>query len=213
MNKIDELKRSWGPLRGKIAKRLGEFRGIWLRADRKTLFKELVFCLFTPQSKARSCWLAVEELDRQGLLQNGGKAEISKKINTVRFRNNKAGYVVVAREFLAAQDIDLRRKISGFKSESAAREWLVENIKGLGYKEASHFLRNIGYSKTLAILDRHILKNLCLLGVINKIPSTISKKVYLEMEVKFRRFAEKAGIPLNHLDLLFWAKEAGEIFK
>ncbi|GAJ17855.1 unnamed protein product, partial [marine sediment metagenome] len=29
--------------------------------------------------------------------------------------------------------------------EIKLREWVVKNFKGLGYKEASHFLRNIGY--------------------------------------------------------------------
>jgi len=38
-------------------------------------------------------------------------------------------------------------------------EWLVKNLTGLGYKEAGHFLRNIGSGK-IAILDRHILRNL-----------------------------------------------------
>ena len=83
----------------------------------------------------------------------------------------------------------------------------------MGYKEASHFLRNIGLGKDLAILDRHILRNLQNLGVINEIPKTLSKNKYLEIEEKMRVFSKNIGIPLDHLDLLLWFKQTGRIFK
>jgi N-glycosylase/DNA lyase len=89
----------------------------------------------------------------------------------------------------------------------------VENVKGLGYKEASHFLRNIGLGEDLAILDRHILKNLGLLGVIDEVPSSPTKRLYLEIERKMAAFSKEAKIPMGQLDLLLWYKEAGEVFK
>lgn len=89
----------------------------------------------------------------------------------------------------------------------------MKNVKGMGYKEASHFLRNIGLADDLAILDRHILKNLKIFGIIEEIPKSLSKKKYLEIEEKMRNLANEVNIPLSHLDLLFWSKETGEIFK
>jgi N-glycosylase/DNA lyase len=86
-------------------------------------------------------------------------------------------------------------------------------VLGLGYKEASHFLRNIGLGEDLAILDRHILKNLMLLGVIREVPTSLSRKTYLEIERKMTAFSKEAGIPMSKLDLLLWYKEAGEVFK
>ncbi len=83
----------------------------------------------------------------------------------------------------------------------------------MGYKEASHFLRNIGLGEDLAILDRHILKNLALLGVIEEVPSSPTKRIYLEIEKKMTAFSGQAGIPMGELDLLLWYKEAGEVFK
>ena len=94
-----------------------------------------------------------------------------------------------------------------------AREWLVFNIKGFGYKEASHFLRNIGFGENMAILDRHILKHMVNNKVIPEIPKSITPKIYKDLEQKFISYANEVSIPPAHLDLLFWSEEAGEIFK
>ena len=89
----------------------------------------------------------------------------------------------------------------------------MDNVKGLGYKEASHFLRNIGRGKNLAILDVHILRNLKRCGVIRKIPATLTKKTYLDTEERMRKLAANINIPLEELDLLFWSLETGFVFK
>jgi N-glycosylase/DNA lyase len=88
----------------------------------------------------------------------------------------------------------------------------VVNVKGMGWKEASHFLRNIGY-RDLAILDRHILRNLKLHGVIRSYPASLTPKRYLAIEKAFERFASAVGIPMDELDLLFWSRETGTILK
>ncbi len=98
------------------------------------------------------------------------------------------------------------------KNPFESRELIVKHVKGLGYKEASHFLRNIGF-RNLAILDRHILKNLQKLKVIHKIPSNLNKKNYLLIEKKFYNFSKKIKIHMDELDLLFWSIETGKVFK
>jgi N-glycosylase/DNA lyase len=105
--------------------------------------------------------------------------------------------------------------LSQLKNGSPAqelREWLVKNVKGIGYKEASHFLRNIGY-KNMAILDRHILKNLVRVGVLNSLPKSLSRTNYLDIEKKFLNFSKKINIAMDELDLLFWSMETGEVLK
>jgi N-glycosylase/DNA lyase len=92
------------------------------------------------------------------------------------------------------------------------RAWLVDHVKGLGWKEASHFLRNVGY-RGLAILDRHILKNLRHHRVISVLPGALTASRYMAIEEKFRRFAGEIDIPMDELDLLFWSRETGEILK
>jgi N-glycosylase/DNA lyase len=93
------------------------------------------------------------------------------------------------------------------------RERLIETVKGLGYKESTHFLRNIGRNDGLAILDRHILRNLVKYRVIRSIPRSLTRKRYLALEEKFQQFSDEIGIPLDELDLVFWSQETGRILK
>ncbi len=130
------------------------------------------------------------------------------------FRNNKAKYIELARKlFLVDGRINLKEKISAHVSVYDKREWLVSNVKGIGYKESSHFLRNIGFGDDIAILDRHILKNLAACCVIDEIPGSLPGKKYLIIEKKMAGFSKKLEIPLSHLDFVLWNKETGDIFK
>jgi N-glycosylase/DNA lyase len=208
---VQALMDIYSPVKGQIETRLGEFRHIWEEAGDEELFRELVFCLLTPQSKAKTCWKAVQRLDRKCMIATGEPSEVSEELVGVRFNQRKAEYICRARSMFLERS--LRATLAGFGTSAAAREWLVENVKGLGYKEASHFLRNIGLGEDLAILDRHILKNLALLGVIVEVPSSPTKRTYLEIEKKMAAFSKEAGIPMGQLDLLLWYKEAGEVFK
>ena len=208
---VEDLMQIYIPIKPKIEARLQDFSRIWETASDEELFRELVFCLLTPQSRARTCWRAVERLERKCMINEAGPAQISEELVGVRFNKRKAEYICLAREKFPSGS--LRRSLAGFSDPTAAREWLVENIKGMGHKEASHFLRNIGLGESLAILDRHILKNLALLGVIAEPPSTLSRRLYLEIERNMKQFSKQAMIPMGHLDLLLWYKEAGEVFK
>ncbi|MDR1259880.1 MAG: N-glycosylase/DNA lyase [Endomicrobium sp.] len=211
---ISDLKKFWKIILPLILHREQHFEEIWKNATEEEIFAELVFCIFTPQSKSVICWNAVIDLVRRNMIFCQKDVEIAKVINKVRFRNNKAKYVVEARKFFTINDnIKIRKKLTSFKNVYYLRDWIVQNIKGIGYKEAGHFLRNISIAKDFAILDRHILKNLYIYKIINKIPQTLNVKTYLEIEKKMQNFAKNIKIPMAHLDMLFWCKKTGGIFK
>lgn len=201
-----------------IENRLADFKAVW-NEDDNFVFAELAFCLLTPQSKAKTCWRAITKLKESGLLYSGNEQQIKAWLAGVRFYNEKAGHIIKARElFSSGSRISVKEKLLQFKADGRidakqAREWLVKSVKGFGYKEASHFLRNVGFYEDVAILDRHILKNLVKYGAISEIPKSLTPKKYLEIEEKMKQFAERSGIPFSHLDLLFWSEETGEIFK
>ena len=198
-----------------IEKRLQEFKNTWNKGNNKDIHVELSFCILTPQSKAVNAWKAITTLRDNNLLFQGTPEEIVEFLNIVRFKNNKAKYLVELREQMKDENGEIITKdfFSKFKSVEEARNWIVKNIKGMAYKEAGHFLRNVGFGYNIAILDRHILKNLVRLGVIDEVPKTLTPKLYLEIEDKMRNYCKEVNIPMDSLDLLLWYIEAGEIFK
>jgi len=189
----DEIRAIRTSIKYEIQSRLQEFDSVLKTGDEESIFAELVFCILTPQSKAKSCWAAVEG---------------------VRFKYKKAGYVIKARNmFMIDGKLFIKSRISRFSDAYDAREWLVRNVKGIGYKEASHFLRNVGIGVDLAILDRHIMKNLRSLQVIEEVPASLSRRRYLEIEEGMKELSKETKIPMSHLDLVLWYKETGEVFK
>ena len=195
-----------------IRNRLKDFENSYKKDD-KHVFSELCFCILTPQAEAVECDKAIKELKANGLLFNGRPKAISPHIKAARFLNKKAEFIVNARELFKKNGCFSIKGHIDQKDIFKTREWFVENVKGIGYKEASHFLRNIGFGKDIAILDVHILKNLKNHGVIKKIPKSLTKKEYLDIENKLRGFCKKINIPMDELDLLFWSKETGFVYK
>ena len=208
-----ELLQFYSEKKDEIKKRLRDFNRIFEESDKK-IFAELAFCLCTPQSKATSCWNAVSSLAKNNLLLTGNEEQIKPFLNSVRFGDKKSKYIVDARDIFAKDSkLQIKEKLKSFKTSREARDWLVENIKGFGMKESSHFLRNIGIGNDLAILDVHILKKLEKYGVIDKIPKSLTPKKYLKIEAQMKDFSKSIGIPFDELDLVLWSKETGMVFK
>ena len=170
-----------------------------------------MYCLLTPQSSARNAEKAVQALNRLGFADHPVDPEpvLRDKRHYIRFHRTKAKRLL---ELKAAIPMVLDGVMTIHEPE-ALRDWLVANVKGLGYKEATHFLRNIGRNGELAILDRHILRNLKRFGAVRRLPKTLTKNQYLRLERSFQRLAKSLNIPPNELDLLFWSMETGEILK
>lgn len=201
-----------GKRKKEIKNRLKDFENNYKKDD-KHIFSELCFCILTPQAEAVECDKAIKELKKTGLLFNGTSKAISPYIKAARFLNKKSEFIVNARELFKKNGcFSIKGRIDK-KDIFKTREWLVKNVKGIGYKEASHFLRNIGFGKNLAILDVHILKNLKKYGIIKEIPASLTKNEYLKIENKLKKFCEKIRIPMDELDLLLWSRETGFVFK
>ena len=144
------------------------------KTDNERLFEELVFCLLTANTFAEMGMKAVDSI--REILIKGSSQDIQQRLKQVgyRFPNKRAEYIIEAR----AKNFDLKKIIESYDKKEL-REFFVNNVKGLGYKEASHFLRNVGVSG-LVILDKHVLKSLQEFGVIKEIPKTLNKNKYLE---------------------------------
>jgi N-glycosylase/DNA lyase len=199
-----------------IRARLAEFREVWEAGTDERLWEELVYCIFTAGASARMGLRAIEAV--RPLLFAGTHEEMTRVLVEARAHRYPAarpGYIVVTREYLREDcGLRLRQRLAGFEDPLARRDWLAreKRIKGLGYKEASHFLRNVGFGG-YAILDKHILRSLAELGVIESPQPPSTRTRYLETEERLRRFARDIRIDFDELDLVLWSMKTGEILK
>ena len=213
---IEKVSATHRARRKEIRARLAEFNEIWRSGTDARLFEELVFCIFTAGASARMGLKSIEAT--RALLLEGSAAEMSQALieaGAHRFPFARPGYVVVTRDYFRKHcDMRLRESLLDFSDPLARRDWLAQEngIKGLGYKEGSHFLRNIGL-KGYAILDKHVLRCLSDLGVVDSPRPPTTRNRYLEIEESVRAFARTVRIDFDELDLVLWSMKTGEILK
>jgi N-glycosylase/DNA lyase len=200
--------------RPEIRRRLAEFEDVWKSEGDDRIWEEMVFCFFTGGCSARMGLRSVDAV--RPFLLNGTQEELAVALTGVhRYPNARSRYIVFSREFLQGEyGMKLKMRLSSFADPLERRDWLVreKGIKGLGYKEASHFLRNIGL-KGYAILDKHVLNCLFELKLIDdpKPPNTRTK--YLRFESKLKELSNLTNIDFDELDLVLWSMKTGEILK
>jgi N-glycosylase/DNA lyase len=211
---VEKIRAAHRARRREIRSRLAEFAEVRRAATDERLWEELVFCIFTAGASARMGLGSVEAVRR--LLARGTQAELAAALQSKhRYPNSRSGYIVVTREFLEGDcGLRLRERLESFEDPIERRDWLAreKGIKGLGYKESSHFLRNVGY-RGYAILDKHILRCLAEVGVIASPQPPATRARYLATEERLRGFAEDVGVDFDELDLVLWSMKTGEILK
>jgi len=187
-----------------VRTRLNDFKKMGKKGN-KDWFSELCFCILTANSKASTALAIQHKLGCVGFLSLS-KSQLTKTIreNKHRFHNIKAGFIVNARQFKGIKDI--------LKKEEDPRGWLVTNVKGIGWKESSHFLRNVGYTD-YAILDRHILNLMLENKLIKERSNSLNEKNYLAIEKRLEKFARKLRMSQAELDLYMWFMKTNKVLK
>lgn len=189
--------------------RIDEFQWVH-QQDSQKWYEELVYCLLTAYSSALMGQRCVDALCSDMTLMEGSLQDVESCLVNQghRFAKRRAEYIYQTRTLTTS----LKRIIEEFNDSKEARDWLVKNIKGLGYKEASHYLRNIGYFN-LAIIDRHILSNMKEHRLIENDGKGLTKKRYLEYEKILNQVAEELDMHLGKLDLYLWYRKTGKVLK
>ena len=212
---IEELHATYRQKQAAIRLRLGDFDQIWRTRDDVKLFEELVFCIFTAGASAKMGLNSIERV-RPHLLTAGRVRFTTLLTSAHRYPRARSRYIVHTRRYLESSlGFRLAEKLDNFGEDyDGRRDFLAANpdIKGIGYKEASHFLRNVGF-KGYAILDKHILRTLSQFGVINSPEPPTTKRKYLAIEERMKSFSRHVGIDFDELDLLLWSNRTGEILK
>ena len=202
-NKIITLKNS--DISKLVDSRIQEFKELDKKSNDE-LFKELCFCILTANFNAEKSIKIQKEIGECFLTDS--KNVLGQKLRDCghRFPNARAAYIS---ESIKCKDS--LGEIIQIHDGNALRDWIVENVKGLGYKEASHFLRNVGFDG-YAIIDFHIVDLLVDYKLIEK-PKTITKRKYMAIENLLKKLARKTNLTLAELDLYLWYMETGKILK
>jgi N-glycosylase/DNA lyase len=185
----------------RVKKRIKEFKEIG--RNKKSIKNELCFCLLTANYDAAKAIKIQEELRDDFFLLSSDALSQRLKALGYRYPNKRSEYIVACRRCSVTKQLKL--------PEQELREWLVRNVKGLGFKESSHFMRNIGF-ENVAIIDFHIIDILERYGLIEK-PKTLTKKNYLYIESVLNELAQKCSVTLADLDLYLWYLETGKLLK
>jgi N-glycosylase/DNA lyase len=195
-----------GEMRKVVDARMREFRELG-KSGEKEIFKELCFCILTANYSAEG-GMRIQKAIGDGFVTLP-EAELALRLRELghRYPNARAKYIAEARKHIGS----LKKAIESAQDGSRLREWLDANVKGLGYKEASHFLRNVGFTD-VAILDFHIIDLMERCNAVKR-PKTLTKKRYVEIERVLKGFAGKRGMNLAELDLYLWYMETGKVLK
>ena len=210
---LEYLRRRYREKREAIRARLRSFASVFEEGDERVLFEELVFCILTSNASARMGLRAVQRV--RDVLMEGDEEQIRERLRNAYRYPGHARYIVATREYLKeCCGLRLRDLLLSFDDPQDRRDFFARNpgVKGLGYKQASHFLRNVGF-KGYAILDKHVTAALYEMGVLpSPVPPT-SRGRYLEAEAKLAALSRRLGVDMDEMDLLLWSEKTGEILK
>lgn len=197
-----------------------------VRSEEK-LLSELVLCILSSQDKYEIALAAVKELRLKKILQKvitaTNTVEIRHNIETIlhypiafestgktykrrlRFFVKKTNYIVLTLENIYLKGLTIRKILNQDSSAVEPRKKIMKHSYGLGPKQASMFLRNIGYNTDLAVLDKHVIDYMKLVGLISSSITTISSySTYIKTEKKLQFYSKHLNLSLFHLDLAIW---------
>ncbi len=223
---IEKVREVIPKVRDHVSRRIGEFKRLgkegrthydfrpFLDIDFEAgIFSELCFCLLTANSSASMGIRIQAQLKDEGFMEMSFD-ELTHVIRKHghRFPEQRAQRIVEARQRWE----DVRRVLEEEMSSEELRQLLTDTkskykVKGFGYKEASHFLRNIG-REDVAIIDRHIYRFLTENGLFPEV-KTLTPKRYLEAEKVLEGVCGELGITQAELDLYIFYIKTRKVLK
>ena len=201
----------------------------WQQRDESQLWYELVACLLGSRVSFELAQASAKSLDSSGVLDrafisrvNHGYSDMVfsvlskpvwiktyrgfKRQTKYRFPKSRAdGIAKTAKKIYHSPEHSIRNILGQSSDSRDARKNIVEISHGIGAKQASLFLRNIGYSNDLAILDSHILRYMHVVCITEKLLTSVSNiRTYERIESDLCKYADGLGFQLSCLDTAIW---------
>ena len=195
----------------------------WSQRSEDDLWRELVSCILGSRVRFETAHAAVERMDDMHLLSSSRrparfdqyeKDTVTALSGGYPFYRMRANQIRRAAEHVYCTRGSIRDLLVHAGDVCSARRLLAAEVSGLGPKQASLFLRNIGYAKNVAVLDVHVLTYMTWVGLIDaplRSVSTVHK--YETLEDSFIEHAWSFDCTPDQFDLAVWvvvkvAKEA-----
>lgn len=189
--------------------------------DERQLWWELSCCILSSQVPYPLAIAAADRISESGTLlcQNRSEEELTDLLYKLlsktflvdgnerkyRFPKAKAEQLASTYKQVYSESKTLQSLIGSFSDVNIARQWFVDKAPGFGPKQASMFLRNCGFTYDLAILDRHVLNYMSLIGIYNGRHLSISgMNQYGRHEKALKKHAQELNCPVGLLDWAIW---------
>jgi N-glycosylase/DNA lyase len=189
--------------------------------DERKMWWELSCCILSSQVPYPLAVAAANAIDEHGYLYKeicphkplvsrlidvlGKPLSVENKMRSYRFPIARAHQLAATHSTVLRDATSLKALVSSFSNPAKGRDWLVKFAPGMGPKQASMFLRNVGVSYELAILDRHVLSYMSALGIYSGKSFSISGLTqYSHHETALREHARELDCPVGLLDWAIW---------
>jgi N-glycosylase/DNA lyase len=128
-----------------------------------------------------------------------------KPYSRYRYPNTRASYISSSYCNIINNFGSFKKFLSSGYSSSELRRRIVKTCPGIGPKQASHFLKNVGYSDDLAILDRHIVKYMEIANITSVSTYQLGKlDKYEDVELQYINAVKSFKYPVAIVDQAMW---------
>jgi len=198
----------------------------WKTLTEQDLWDNLYFCILSSNVTYELAMSAFSHLANEGLLDVNWiitnkhpkekiYSELSKpqflpmkkdgSYRKYRFPKRRANNIVSTTYNMNELKISLKKILASHREETELRNYVRNNVCGFGLKQTTHYLRNIGYSQNLAIIDTHIIKFLnTVLFPTHRFETNLTNNKYVEYEKIFRRICENLNLKISLFDVAVW---------
>ncbi len=200
----------------------------WNKMSEENLFKEMAMCIFSSQLRFEIAEAIAHKLHKKGFFKiskenlNRIESYESEMIQILsetitlnldgkrkdvlpRFKNRWTKLVANTVRNIYLSNLSIKGILLEASCPLDARRLLVKHVSGFGPKQASLYLRRVGYCSDMAVIDTHIIDYLALSQGVNVKQSSLSSLSFYETtEVVFKNIAKDFGYPVGAVDLATW---------
>jgi len=198
----------------------------WETLDENILWRELVACILGSRVRYDVAYSAVERMGMANLfsdIQIKAKQPLYEKAvfnvlmqhtssdnaygvqHRYPFPSIRAGQIGTAAQTIYSRSGTIKSILEKAQDERDARRHLAREVSGLGPKQASLFLRNVGFATQVAVLDAHVLTYMDWIGLTPSPVKTVKTlRQYESLEDAFIEHSYSCGFPPDQFDLAVW---------